>query len=236
MKKFFSGIFVLLVISSQSFSATPFAYDYCSNLGLKGDTSKVKGDRYVLVGATKTYEHEHNLLASGTVRFDTLEGYAGSDSYSFQDFKMVAKKRITFPNRGSNYVSLTIPVEELGLNSTLCKNINVQSAPTISKKALSQDGRIYAEVNSTYDTFSKAIVEGVGVTYSWLFYNLTYPSVQYERVTTSPSVRISVDYGGTYLVSASINDGVYSKGVNLGEIRLPRGPGPCDPTCTHPAD
>ncbi|WP_444900490.1 hypothetical protein ACJJIX_20035 [Microbulbifer sp. VAAC004] len=225
--------------TSAAFAATPYKYDYCTSLGLGGDTSKVKGDRYVIAGSTKTYEHEGgSAFYKETALFNTKEGYVGADDYSYQDFKWVAKKNINFPTRGSNYVSIGIPVPaEVGGKTNLCKNINVQSAPTISVKALNANAGIYAAVNSSYDTsYSKAALEGAKVTYTWYFSNMTYPGTNYQKVTTTPYTTVYTDFGGTYMVMATINDGAHSKSVNLGQVRVAGGATPCDPFCTNPAD
>ncbi|MEX2964720.1 hypothetical protein [Microbulbifer sp. TYP-18] len=250
MNKLFAGFFVLLLASSNSFAATPYLYDHCGVLGFGGDSSNVKGDRYVLVGSTETYRHEGELLnGSGllldgrTAYFSSLDGDAGSDEYSYQDFKQVAKRNIYFPNRGSNYVQIDYSFKDPDLAGniiyvTICKNINVQSVPTISKKILSENSKVvYAEVNSTYDnTYSKAAIEGVGVTYVWYLSNLSYPSsTSYRQETSTPYATFYVRDGGNYNVRASINDGVHSKSVSLGDVYVQGNP-PCNPHCYNPTD
>ncbi|MDP5211175.1 hypothetical protein [Microbulbifer sp. 2205BS26-8] len=228
MKKSLPALFFLFISSFQSYAATPYLVDYCTNLGLDGDTSKLQGDRYVLVGATETYKRESSslFLLDEIGYFYTLDGYAGSDEFSYQDFKAVVKKRITFPNRGSNYVTLDIPVEELGETGHFCKNINVQSAPTISKKTLSvSSSGIYVELNTAYDTeYSKAAVEGIGVVYRWSFVKVSVDhDYAFNQTTTTPFITADPRYAGEYEVTVTVDDGVYSKTSRVGFAGYPYG-------------
>lgn len=225
--------------SSAVFAATPYKTDLCTSWGLGGDTSKVDGDRYVIAGYTKTYKHEGgSAFYNETALFNTKAGFEGADDYSYQDFKWVAKKNINFPSRGSNFVSIGIPVPaEVGGKTNLCKNITVQSAPTISKKTASTGtvtGSYRAEVTSTYDTtYSKAAVEGVGISYRWNFNHTTSSTGDFYKVTSVPYVSANLGVSGNYEVTATISDGVFSDTVYLSTVRYSDGI-PCnDPRDCH---
>ncbi|MFS1526374.1 hypothetical protein ACL7TT_20190 [Microbulbifer sp. 2304DJ12-6] len=245
MNKLFSGIFVLLVASSNSFAAAPYLYDHCSVLGHGGDSSNVKGDRYVLVGSTETYRHEGKILSGAggslngrTAYFFTLDGDAGSDKYSYQDFKQVAKRNIYFPNRGSNYVQINYSFKDSLISGniiyeTICKNINVQSPPTLTRKYV---GSSSASVDYTVDEFSTAALTGIPVTITFRYYGDLYgrdgtaATFSSNSLTGTASVNLSIPGGDIYQIDAVISDGLYRKSVYLGSINKSGGGGG-NPTC-----
>ncbi|WKD48973.1 hypothetical protein [Microbulbifer spongiae] len=229
MNKLFSGLFVLLVASSNSFAATPYLYDHCSVLGFGGDSSNVKGDRYVLVGSTETYRHEGKLLngAGGlldgrTAYFSSLDGDAGSDEYSYQDFKQVAKRNIYFPNRGSNYVQIDYSFKDSLLSGniiyeTICKNINVQSPPALNIDITKiptyrDDGTIGSTLvqlaaNPYIDQYSKARVLNANHTIKWYWRGST--AVDWNLGASNVDIFSRSFAGGVTYFKVVLSDGVY---------------------------
>lgn len=183
------------------------------NANTGGGGYSLKGPSYLLQGESYRFKYDGNTISSAgrnyTVLFGTSEANSTVDTLA--NWENNAYKHLTFDNTYGVGIVWTDGKE------CLTKTVIVQKPPTISKVSVKTLSNINVKVNASIDQYSKYAQEGIQGQITYSFHNRDTNTTE-TVTTTSQDFSFTPRYNGDIIVSASIFDGTYSKGVSFGIV------------------